>query len=42
MNAGNSLVLKRTFPVSCERLCAMRDRHNEGWEGCLSRLADAV
>lgn len=20
----------------------MRDRHNEGWEGCLSRLAEAV
>lgn len=20
----------------------IRDRHNEGWEGCLSRLADAV
>jgi len=21
---------------------AIRDRHNEGWEGCLSRLADAL
>ncbi len=20
----------------------IRDRHNEGWDGCLSRLADAV